>query len=483
MNGGPGPSGRLLGAFAWNAAGSFLRAGSGFLLGVILGRLLGPQPFGLVAAALLPIGLGQLLVDQGVSAELVQRPRIDPGDLRRARNRQLIMGAGLGLTLALTAPLLAAWYRMPPLRSVLWVLAPLFLVQALAQVPMALLKRHLRFRRLQAIQVGSYLVGYLGLGVPLALAGLGVWALVLAQWLQFLVQTGLLLLVCPEAHDHPGTGEGAFPEERAFAWRVMATNLANWGITNLAPLLIGRQFGAVELGLYNRGRNLIQSPTGVLMMALQGTIFPATAELQRQPAAVRGTFLGAVRTLAWLALPFTGCALAWSGPLVLGLYGPAWVGAVPLLAPLLVALPFTLLMGLPGPVLLGIGVASAELRVQVGLGLITLPLLALGGRLGLYWLLWMVVAVEVLRWFLMTRALLPRIGASWTDYLWGLAGPVAVGGGAFGLAWILEMALARWGLSPGSRLLAEVVAAGVLGACIWAWAIRRGKAPVGEGHR
>ena len=79
------------------------------VLGVILGRLLGPQPFGLVAAALLPIGLGQLLVDQGVSAELVQRSRLDSGDLRRARNRQLVMGAGLGLSLALTAPMLAAW--------------------------------------------------------------------------------------------------------------------------------------------------------------------------------------------------------------------------------------------------------------------------------------------------------------------------------------------------------------------------------------
>ncbi len=465
---GPGEPHRLTLAFAWNLGGSFLNAGSAFLLGVLLGRLLGPRPFGLVAAALLPISLGQLLIDQGVSAEVIQRPRLGADDLRHARRRQLLMGAGLAFVMAASAPLLAGWYHMPELRDVLLVLAPLFLVQALGQVPMALMKRHMHFRSLQGIQVGSYLGGYLGLGVPLAYGGKGVWALVAAQWGHILIQTALLLLARPEAEDHPGAAAATPPEKGGgFAYRVMATNLSNWALSNLAALLIGRQFGAVDLGLYNRGRNLLQAPTGIVTSSLQGVMFPATAEHQNDPDKVRTTFLRAVRALAWLSFAFTGCALAWAGPLVLGLYGQAWGGAVPILTPLLAALPFTLLMGLPGPVLLGLGVASVELRVQLGLGLATLPLLVLGGRYGLFPVLWVVVGIEALRWVLMTGALLPRLGSTWTGYLLGLGGPAAGGVGAFLAAWGLEAGLTRMGLPAPLRLLAFGSLMALLAGALW----------------
>lgn len=479
----PGPPDprRLSLAFAWNFAGSFLNAGSAFLLGVLLGRLLGPRPFGLVAAALLPIGLGQLLIDQGVSAEVIQRPSLGAEDLRQARRRQVLMGAGLALVMAASAPFLADWYRMPELRGVLLALAPLFLVQAVGQVPMALMKRHMHFRGLQAIQVGSYLGGYLGLGVPLAYGGKGVWALVAAQWGHILIQTVLLLLARPEVLDHPGAGSSPPPEKGGgFAYRVMATNLSNWALSNLAALLIGRQFGAVDLGLYNRGRNLLQAPTGIVTSSLQGVMFPATAEHQHDQGRVRADFLRAVRVMAWLSFAFTGCALAWSGPLVLGLYGRAWGGAVPIMVPLLAALPFTLLMGLPGPVLLGLGVASVELRVQLGLGLATLPVLVLGGRFGLFPLLWLVVAIEALRWVLMTGALLPRLGTGWGAYLAALLGPAAGGAGAFGAAWALEAGLARTGLPPTARLAVHGTLAALAAAALWAGRARwnRAKPPL-----
>lgn len=468
MNAAPSSAGKLMRPLFWNTTGSFLRSGAGFALGVVLGRLLGPKPFGLVAAAFLPISLGQLLVDQGVSAELIQKSRISLDDLRHARSRQLLMGAALTLLMAILAPVCVDWYRMPDLLPVFWALAPLFLLQALGQVPMALMKRHMHFRRLQGIQVGSYLAGYLGLGVPMAMAGKGVWALVAAQWLQTLIQTGLLLLAHPVATDHSGSGEKDFLRpEGAFAWRVMAANLSSWGLTNLAALLIGRHFGAVDLGLYNRGRNLIQTPTGIAMVALQGVIFPATAKIQNDTVAVRITFLRAVRGLAWLIFPFLGCALAWAHPMVVGIYGAAWVGAVPLMVPLLAAMPFALMMGLPGPVLLGLGVASVELHVQLGLGLLMLPLLAWGGHLGLFPLLWMVVVFEAVRWALMTGGLLPRLGVAWRTYLGVLAWPVVAGLGVYAAAWTFEWSLIRAGLSPGLRLVAEGGLIGFMGAALW----------------
>jgi O-antigen/teichoic acid export membrane protein len=39
-------------ALRWNYAGFFARSGSNFIIGILLARLLGPKPFGQIAAAM-----------------------------------------------------------------------------------------------------------------------------------------------------------------------------------------------------------------------------------------------------------------------------------------------------------------------------------------------------------------------------------------------------------------------------------------------
>lgn len=451
---------RLLHALGWNTLGGLLSAGSAFVLGIVLGRILGPRPFGLVAAAMLPISLGQLLIDQGMSAELIQKPTLDSRDLRQARKRQIVVGSVLSATLALSSSLLAHWYHIPALKSVVLWLSPLFFFQALSQVPLALLKRHLCFQRLQTIQVGSYLFGYLGFGIPMAFSGFGVWSLVVAQSAQVILQTLVLILLSPRAHDHFGDesiDSATFTQaEHAFAWRVMATNLANWTQSNLVGVIIGRNFGSLELGLFNRAQNLVQTPLSVLTNSLQGVLFPAAAAAQNDIPKLRATFLKANRTLAWVAFPVAGLGISWAHPIVEGIYGPAWAAAAPLLTPLFVALPFVALMSITGPVLLGLGIASAEFKIQVVLGLVTLATLVGIAGYGVLWMAWAIAIIQAMRWAWMTSAITPRIALSVDALTSCLVIPILAGVlAAFG-GWALEWALRSLALGLSSRLLAEV---------------------------
>ena len=69
-------------------------------------------------------------------------------------------------------------FRAPDLPPVLRLLGVTFLFEGMAMVGIGLLRRELRFRELSVITVATYVLGYLVVGVGLALLGAGVWSLV-----------------------------------------------------------------------------------------------------------------------------------------------------------------------------------------------------------------------------------------------------------------------------------------------------------------
>ena len=81
----------------WYYGGTIARSLLQFGLGVCLARILGPQPYGLVAAAMLPIGLGALISDGGLTLALVQRTEISPQQVASCFLYQCLIGCLLFL--------------------------------------------------------------------------------------------------------------------------------------------------------------------------------------------------------------------------------------------------------------------------------------------------------------------------------------------------------------------------------------------------
>src|SRR4051794_29956283 len=151
---------RSFSALGWGYAGFVTRGAAGFLAGIVLARLLGPKPFGQVAAASLVIGIANLLADGGCSSALVQAPELSQRDVRFAFTLQLTIGAILTLACFLAAPSIAEAFRDPMIASVLRLSGFLFVIQAFGLVPAAMLKREMAFRQMQYVQIASYLLGY-----------------------------------------------------------------------------------------------------------------------------------------------------------------------------------------------------------------------------------------------------------------------------------------------------------------------------------
>ena len=451
-------------ALKWNYLGAGTRAASGLIVGVVLARLLGPKPFGQVAVASLIIGLGNLMADCGFGAALVQSRDLSSDDIRFTFTAQLGLGVLLSAIVAAAAPFIAMVFRLSDVVPVIRALSVVFALQAFGLTAFNLLKRDLAFRKIQIAQVTSYLVGYLGLGIPLAYLGFGVWSLVAAQLAQTLLYSSLLYAsvrhsICPRiTRNHH--------ELASFGGKVIGVNLANWAITNSDTAIVGRAFGAVSLGLYNRSMTLMTTPMNAVVATLQAVLFPVYSRAQGRPEALRRGFLTSASVVEICILPVFLAIAAVPQTVIGGLYGQRWIEAVPLITPLALAMPLHALMALSGPLLWGVGKVERELHVQMAMAAIAVPTLIVASRYSLLAVAWSVFCLYALRSLFMTRAVLRVISAKWEDLFRALFGAALLGAVIAPSLWIQDRLLLPHLAAPvrlgADMLLAFVVSLGLV---------------------
>src|SRR5690606_32743501 len=107
--------------------------------------------------------------------------------------------------------------------------------------------------------VGSYVLGYLALAVPLAASGFGAWSLAIAVVAQAVSKTALSLVFRPHSVI-PMVDLDSFKRLLSFGGRVTLSRLLSTLALQGDNLLIARTLGPVALGLYNRSYQLMLIP-------------------------------------------------------------------------------------------------------------------------------------------------------------------------------------------------------------------------------
>jgi lipopolysaccharide exporter len=344
---------------------------------VLLARLIGPADYGVYALGLALLTFANFIAGSGFSHSLVLRPSVTPDLVRLAFSWQVAAGATCALALALAAPAFAALFRAPDLVPTLRWMALACLLSAGAGTALCLLQRALDFRRLGLLQLAAYGVGYLGVGLPLALAGWQAQALAVACVVQAAATLVLSLWVQPHAlrplWRDPGSGRAGHDlrsEVLATGRRVFVTNLVNWVAANLDRLVVGRWLPAQAVGWYALAWNLAQIPTSLLVGAAQPALLASGTRVAGDPQRLARAWLPALAGCVVLLPPVAVTMALLASDLVGLLYGPAWAGTGPVLALMLLGLPAWTAWALATPVLWHTGQPWREATLQ-------LPLLAL----------------------------------------------------------------------------------------------------------
>lgn len=417
---------RSIGGVLWSAAGSGARVLLQLLAQVLLARLLGPEQFGLFALAMVVIALGGLFAEAGLAYGLIQARSVSDDDVRFVFTWHLLLGGAVAAALAAGADAIAALMGEPRVAGVLRWLALGLLVNSLAAPAGCLLRRRLAFRWLNLASVASYAVGFVGVGVPLALAGAQAGALVAAYLVQSTVQLVLL-------YGHVRHPVGWLPwhagarAQLAFGATVLATSSVNWFLAGVDRLVIGRLFSAAAAGLYANFHNLVNAPASMLLSMVQSVLYPAGAQVQDQRERLRTALLTMIAAVAALVAPAFAAIAAVPHTIALGLYGERWAGGAELLPALALAMPFAVLAGVTTPMLWNAGRTRTELALQLPISLAWVAAcVALAATGSLAAVAWGLAAFTALRAALLVAATLRALALPARALAAPLAGGIVV---------------------------------------------------------
>lgn len=448
---------RSISAFLWGGGGAFLRLFMQMAAQIVLARLLGPEQYGLFAMGVVVMSFSAFFSDIGMAYGLIQRKSLDDTHVRFVFGWQIVLGLTVAGLLALLAGPLAEFFREPRLQIVMLALAPLAFLQAISAVSLNLLKRELDFKALQIAQTIAYFLGYVCLGIPLALAGAGVWSLVAAWAVQCLAS----LILMYRAARHPLRPQLRHPDARSmghFGGTVLLTNLTNWLIGNVDRTVVARTLDSASLGLYANAYNLANAPSSTMLGFMQPVLYSACAKVQDDPQRIRKAYLMLMAGIALAVMPVFFAMSAVADTLVLALYGQRWAQAAEVLQPIALAMPIVLLWGIATPVLWNTGRATLEFRMQLPLAGLWLIGAWVAAQVSLAALAWTVLGLFVLRTLLFTQIAIRQIALGWVDCARALRGGVTLATCVALAAWGADHALANLLPSNPARLAAIIVA-------------------------
>ena len=292
---------------------------------IVLARLLQPEDFGLMAMVTVVTGVLELFASAGLSLAAVQKSTINNDQTSTLFWINIIVGMTLGLLCLIVAPLLVAFYHEP---RIFWVTAAMgagFVFNAAGVQHLALMQRQLRYVTLAAIEFSCQLTS-LGIGICVAVAGYGYWALVAAA-----IALPALMTVCVWVSTAWIPGK---PRRNVGIWSLLhfggtvtLNGVISYTTYNFDKFILGRVWGVTALGNYGVASQLINIPTSNLNMAVGGVMFSALSRLQDDAVRFKSYFLKGYSLNVSMTLPVTIFSAVFAEDIIFVVLGAKWADA------------------------------------------------------------------------------------------------------------------------------------------------------------
>lgn len=289
---------------------------------VVLSRLLQPEDFGIVAMAAPVVAFVGLFQDLGLTQATVQKKSITHAEINSLFWINMGVSALLAGLMVLLSPLVADFYGEPQVGPLVAAMSLQLLILGSGAQHYALVTRRMEFSRLAVLDSVAAVIG-LAVAVAWAYYARNYWALLVGGlaamtittvgcWVSSRWRPGLPRWVS-EAGGMVSFGAG-----------ITGFNFANFFSRNLDQVLIGRYWGNVELGFYDRANRLLLFPLRQVIYPLGKVMVPALSRMASEPERYRQAYLRVAPLLLFLALPGVAVAIAEADLLIPLALGEQW---------------------------------------------------------------------------------------------------------------------------------------------------------------
>lgn len=458
---------KTLQGFWWTSAGTVVQYLLRFLVLMILARLLEPEDFGVMTAAVVVISFSEVFSMLGVAPALVQRKVLEEAHIRTGYTLTLGLGLVMMALLWCTAPWISLLFRMEQLTDMIRTLSVVFPIHSLSTVGRAQLQREMNFKALIKVQVYSYFFGYSLLSIGLAFYGLGVWSLVWAYLAQALIVT---VLVCRIKSPRISLqlNPTAARQLLSFGAGHTLTIIFNYFALQGDNFIVGRFLGSGLLGIYNRSYQLMTLPANLFGQMVEKVLFPALAAIQHNKEQLSQVYLLGTAGIALVALPLSAAAIVAAPEVVHLVLGPKWTQVIPPFQVLAFGILFRISYKMSDCLCNAMGAVYKRAWRQA----IYASLVVAGAMIGKQWGVTGVAVGTLLavmfNYLLSAQLSLSLLNMKWTTYFAaqrrGLVGALVIGLELYGFLWPLR----HFGIDP---VLSLLISAALVGATVL-WALR-----------
>ena len=441
---------KVLSSLLWKLMERGGTQGIQFIVTIVLARILLPEEFGLIVLVTIFIGIAGVFVQSGFNTALIQKKNVDEIDFSSVFYLSLVVASLLYLFLFFTAPLLANFFEEPKLGPVLRILSFTLFFGAFNSIQIAFIARNMQFKKLFVSSLGAIIISGT-IGIVMAYANFGVWALVwqqltnqfiIAVILSFTVKWRLKLIFSTSRI------KGLF----SFGWKLLISALLDTLYNNIISLIIGKLFSPTILGFYNRGEQFPSLLVSNIDGSIQSVMLPTLSSHQEDRQRVKEIVRRSIVTSSFIVFPMMVGMAVIAEPLVKILLTEKWLPAIPFLQIFCAAYALWPIHTANLQAINALGRSDIFLKLEIAKKIFGLIILVVSIPFGVYAMAIGVLVTEIIATFVNTYPNLKLIDYSfqeqWKDILPSLLVSLLMGIVVYGIQWI--------GIGPPLTLILQV---------------------------
>ncbi len=334
--------GRVVSSLIYKGIDRLAVKGMGFIVSVMLARLLSPSDFGQIAIIMVFINLSYVFIESGLSSALVQNKKTSIDDYSTVFYISITIAIILILVIHFLAPYISAFYNDYALILPLRVYSFSLLFGALNSILTAKLQKEMKFRATMICNISATLIAGI-IGIVMAYLNIGIWALV-TYFFSATVISSISMLIAAKWYPKLTYSKIRAKELFSYGWKMMVSGLACSLYYDIRTLIIGKIHTAQDLGFYNRGEQMPSILASTLDNSIQSVMFPVIAEVQDDSLRVKNILRKTICLGTLLIIPVMAGLATIAEPLITILLTTKWVECVPYMQILCIgyaALPLT----------------------------------------------------------------------------------------------------------------------------------------------
>ena len=296
------------------------------IVSIVLARILEPTVYGTVALMNVFINILNVLLNCNLGTALIQKKNADNIDFSTVFYAQILFGIFLYLLLFVAAPSIANFYNIPEMSDMLRVAGLVLIVSSIRNIQNSVVSKTMQFKLFfVATSVGTIFSAFIGIGM--AIAGFGAWALIVQNLSNNIIDTIVLWFIVkwrPIKAFSFKRLKGLF----SYSWKLIVSALLERAEGSLHSLIIGKKYSSVDLAQYNRGQSWPVIIVDNINASIDSVLLPVMSQAQDDVTTVKKMTRRSIKTSTYIIAPLM-MGLAFVGtPLVRLILTEKWLPCV-----------------------------------------------------------------------------------------------------------------------------------------------------------